>query len=217
MPDLRLAWMRGHGDLVKVGVEGTGPILSNKAGEGIGRPRCWVMNATTCPLDCRIGTYARRDWRADRVRALLAPGRADLPARRDRGGAPRQRGRSRAREARTAGRLMRPRRPCVTRLASSMLIPRPLRPSGEPGRRPGRTARLLGVGVTSSHHLAKPGDRRPVTHIHGSRSRCHANQATHDPRARPPPTSGSWSATGPGSSPDPWMHDHTAPLLNFVG
>jgi hypothetical protein len=32
------------------------PILSNKAGEGIGRPRCWVMNATTCPLDCRIGT-----------------------------------------------------------------------------------------------------------------------------------------------------------------
>ena len=32
------------------------PILSNKAGEGIGIPRCWVMNATTCPLDCRIGT-----------------------------------------------------------------------------------------------------------------------------------------------------------------
>ena len=32
------------------------PILSKIAGEGIGRPRCWVMNATTCPLDCRIGT-----------------------------------------------------------------------------------------------------------------------------------------------------------------
>jgi hypothetical protein len=32
------------------------PILSNSAGEGIGRPRCWVMNATTCPLDCKIGT-----------------------------------------------------------------------------------------------------------------------------------------------------------------
>ena len=54
----------------------------------------------------------------DRVRALLAPGRADLPARSDRGGAPRQRGRSRAREARAGGRLMRPPRPCVTRLAS---------------------------------------------------------------------------------------------------
>ncbi len=61
---------------------------------------------------------ARRDRRADRVRALLAPGRADLPARRDRGGASRQRGRSRAREARAAGRLMRPPPPCVTRLAS---------------------------------------------------------------------------------------------------
>ena len=34
------------------------------------------------------GPRARRDRRADRVRALLAPGRADLPARRDRGGAP---------------------------------------------------------------------------------------------------------------------------------
>jgi NADPH:quinone reductase-like Zn-dependent oxidoreductase len=33
------------------------------------------------------------------------PGRADLPARRDRGGAPRQRGRLRAREARAGGRL----------------------------------------------------------------------------------------------------------------
>ena len=51
---------------------------------------------------------ARRDRRVDRVRALLAPGRADLPAHRDRGGAPRQRGRSRAREARAAGRLVRP-------------------------------------------------------------------------------------------------------------
>src|SRR5262249_38376237 len=39
--------------------------------------------------------------------ALLAAGRADLPARRDRGGAPHQRGRSRAGEARAAGRLMR--------------------------------------------------------------------------------------------------------------
>ena len=58
------------------------------------------------------GPRARRDRRADRVRALLAPGRADLPARRDRGGAPRQRGRSRAREARAAGRLMRPPRRC---------------------------------------------------------------------------------------------------------
>ena len=51
------------------------------------------------------GPRARRDRRADRVRALLAPGRADLPARRDRGGAPRRRGRSRAREARAGGGL----------------------------------------------------------------------------------------------------------------
>ena len=51
---------------------------------------------------------------------------------------------------------------------------------GRAYRRPGRTARLLGVGVTSPHHLAKPGDRRPVTHIHSSRSRCHADRATHD-------------------------------------
>ena len=64
------------------------------------------------------GPRARRDRRADRVRALLAPGRADLPARRDRAGAPRRRGRSRAREARAAGRLTRPLRPCVTRPAS---------------------------------------------------------------------------------------------------
>jgi hypothetical protein len=31
-------------------------IFSISAGEGIGMPRCWVMNATTCPLDCKIGT-----------------------------------------------------------------------------------------------------------------------------------------------------------------
>ena len=31
-------------------------IFSIRAGEGIGMPRCWVMNATTCPLDCKIGT-----------------------------------------------------------------------------------------------------------------------------------------------------------------
>ena len=36
------------------------PIFSISAGEGIGMPRCWVMNATTCPLDCRMGTYAFR-------------------------------------------------------------------------------------------------------------------------------------------------------------
>ena len=29
---------------------------SNSAGEGIGLPRCSGMNATTCPLDCRMGT-----------------------------------------------------------------------------------------------------------------------------------------------------------------
>ena len=31
-------------------------IFSSSAGEGIGMPRCWVMNATTWPLDCRMGT-----------------------------------------------------------------------------------------------------------------------------------------------------------------
>jgi hypothetical protein len=31
-------------------------IFSISAGEGIGMPRCWVMNATTWPLDCKIGT-----------------------------------------------------------------------------------------------------------------------------------------------------------------
>ena len=56
------------------------------------------------------GPRARRDRRADLVGAFLAPGRADLPADRDRGGAPRQRGRSRAREARATGRLRRCRR-----------------------------------------------------------------------------------------------------------
>ena len=33
-------------------------IFSISAGEGIGMPKCWVMNATTCPLDCTMGTYA---------------------------------------------------------------------------------------------------------------------------------------------------------------
>lgn len=59
------------------------------------------------------GPRARRDRRVDRVWALLAPGRADLPSRRDRGGAPCQRGRARAREARAGGR---PRRRRVLRL-----------------------------------------------------------------------------------------------------
>ena len=36
------------------------PMCSISAGEGIGLPRCCVMNATTCPLDCRTGTYAFR-------------------------------------------------------------------------------------------------------------------------------------------------------------
>jgi hypothetical protein len=31
-------------------------IFSISAGEGIDLPRCWVMNAITWPLDCRIGT-----------------------------------------------------------------------------------------------------------------------------------------------------------------
>jgi hypothetical protein len=35
-------------------------IFSISAGDGIGMPRCWVMNATTWPLDCRTGTYALR-------------------------------------------------------------------------------------------------------------------------------------------------------------
>jgi hypothetical protein len=56
------------------------------------------------------GPRAQRDRRADRVRALLASGRADLPARTGRRGAPGERGRSRAREARAAGRLSAPRR-----------------------------------------------------------------------------------------------------------
>ena len=51
------------------------------------------------------GPRARRDRRADRVRALLAPGRADLPARRGCRGAPGQRAGPRARKARAAGRL----------------------------------------------------------------------------------------------------------------
>jgi hypothetical protein len=31
-------------------------IFAISAGEGIGLPRCWVMNATTWPLDCKIDT-----------------------------------------------------------------------------------------------------------------------------------------------------------------
>jgi hypothetical protein len=27
------------------------------AGDGIGNPKCWVMNDTTCPPNCRFGTY----------------------------------------------------------------------------------------------------------------------------------------------------------------
>jgi hypothetical protein len=32
------------------------PILAKMAGEGIGWPRCWVKNVTTCPSTCRLGT-----------------------------------------------------------------------------------------------------------------------------------------------------------------
>jgi hypothetical protein len=32
------------------------PIGPNSAGEGIGLPRCWVKNVTTCPPTCRLGT-----------------------------------------------------------------------------------------------------------------------------------------------------------------
>jgi hypothetical protein len=31
-------------------------IFSSSAGDGMGRSRYWVMNATTWPLDCKIGT-----------------------------------------------------------------------------------------------------------------------------------------------------------------
>ena len=51
------------------------------------------------------GPRARGDRRADRVRALLAPGGADLPPRRGCPGAPGRRAGPRAREARAAGRL----------------------------------------------------------------------------------------------------------------
>ena len=54
------------------------------------------------------GLRAGRDRRADRVRALHAPGRPDVPARPSGPGAPRQRDRSRAREARAAARLTPP-------------------------------------------------------------------------------------------------------------
>jgi hypothetical protein len=36
------------------------PMCSISAGDGMGLPRCCVMKATTCPLDCRTGTYAFR-------------------------------------------------------------------------------------------------------------------------------------------------------------
>ena len=32
------------------------PIFSKIAGDGIGLPRCWVRNETTCPPICRFGT-----------------------------------------------------------------------------------------------------------------------------------------------------------------
>jgi hypothetical protein len=34
--------------------------VRGSAGDGIGMPRCWVVNATACPLDCKIGMYALR-------------------------------------------------------------------------------------------------------------------------------------------------------------
>ena len=36
------------------------PMLPNSAADGIGLPRCRVMNRTTCPPTCRFGTYAFR-------------------------------------------------------------------------------------------------------------------------------------------------------------
>ena len=36
------------------------PIRSKIAGDGIGNPRCRVMNSTTCPGTCRFGTYPFR-------------------------------------------------------------------------------------------------------------------------------------------------------------
>ena len=32
------------------------PIFSMIAGDGIGQPKCWVINDTTCPPTCRFGT-----------------------------------------------------------------------------------------------------------------------------------------------------------------
>jgi hypothetical protein len=31
-------------------------IFSIIAGDGIGKPKCWVMNEATCPPTCRFGT-----------------------------------------------------------------------------------------------------------------------------------------------------------------
>jgi len=36
------------------------PIFSKIAGEGIDNPKCRVMNETTCPPTCRVGTYPLR-------------------------------------------------------------------------------------------------------------------------------------------------------------
>jgi len=36
------------------------PIFSMIAGDGIGQPRCRVMNEATCPATCRFGTYPLR-------------------------------------------------------------------------------------------------------------------------------------------------------------
>src|SRR6185437_9275667 len=58
---------------------------------------------------------AGRDRRADRVRALLAAGRADLPAVRDRAGAPGERGRSHTRQARAGAGL------CVRAITLTLL------------------------------------------------------------------------------------------------
>ena len=66
-------------------------------------------------------------------------------------GAPRQRGRSRAREARAAGRLMRPPRPCVTRRAAASDSPSAAR--ANPGTRP-----ALSIGHGPVFQYVMPGN-----------------------------------------------------------
>ena len=83
-----------------LGVGAGSILLINGAAGGIG--------SAAIQLARPRGPRAGRDRRADRGRALLAPGCAGLPAGRDRGGAPRQRKRSGAREDRAARRLTRP-------------------------------------------------------------------------------------------------------------